>query len=116
MESFGNLPNPGIKPAFLMVSCIGRWALYLGKRKLFPRTLYPGLATWEAHQFSSVQLCLTLCDPMDCSTPGFPVRHQLPELIQSHIHGVDDAIQPSHPLSTPSPLAFNLSQHQSLFK
>ena len=67
-------------------------------------------------QFSSVaQSCLTLCDPMDCSTPGFPVHHQLPKLTQTHVHGVGDAIQPSHPLSSPSPLAFNLSQHQGLF-
>ena len=62
-------------------------------------------------QFSSVaQLCLTLCDPMDCSTPGFPVLHQLPELTQTHVHRVSDAIQPSHPLSSHSPPAFNLSQ------
>ena len=66
-------------------------------------------------QFSSVtQLCLTLCDPMDCSTPGFPVHHQLPELTQTHVHRVGDAIQPSHPLSSPSPPNFNLSQHQGL--
>ena len=63
-------------------------------------------------QFSSVaQSCLTLCDPMDCSMPGFPVHHQLPELTQTHVHRVGDAIQPSHPLSSPSP-TFNLSQHQ----
>ena len=53
---------------------------------------------------------------MDCSRPGIPVHHQLPELTQTHIHGVDDAIQSSHPLSSPSPLAFNLSQHQGLFR
>ena len=53
---------------------------------------------------------------MDCSTPGLPVHHQLPELAQTHVHGVSDAIQPSHPLSSPSPPAFNLSQHQGLFK
>ena len=68
-------------------------------------------------QFSSVpQSCLTLCNPMDCSTPGFPVHPQLPELTQTHVHRVSDAIQPSHPLSSPSPPAFNLSQHQGLFK
>ena len=68
-------------------------------------------------QFSSVsQLCLTLCDPMHGSTPGFPVHHQLPELIQAHVHRVSDAIQPSHPLLSPSPLAFNISQHQGLFQ
>ena len=68
-------------------------------------------------QFSSVaQLCLTLCDPMDCSTPGFPVHHQLLEIAQTHVHWIGDAIQPSHPLSSPSPLALNLSQHQGLFQ
>ena len=68
-------------------------------------------------QFSSVaQLCPTLCNPMDCSMPGLPVHHQLPELTQTHVHWVSDAIQPSHPLSSPSPPAFHLSQHQGLFK
>ena len=68
-------------------------------------------------QFSSVaQLCLTLCDPMDCSTPGFPVHRQLLELTQTHGHWVGDAIQPSHPLLSPFPLAFNLSQHQGFFQ
>ena len=57
--------------------------------------------------------CLTLCNPMDCSTPGLPVHHQLLELAQTHVHGVGDAIQPSHPLSSPSPPAFNLSHAQS---
>ena len=68
-------------------------------------------------QFSSVaQSCLTLCDPMNCSTPGLPVHHQLQEFSQTHIHRVSDAIQPSHPLSSPSPPAPNPSQHQSLFQ
>ena len=68
-------------------------------------------------QFSSVsQSCLTLCDPMDCSTPGFPVHHQLLEFTQTHVHWVCDAIQPSHPLSFPSPPPFNLSQHLGLFQ
>ena len=68
-------------------------------------------------QFSSVtQSCPTLCDPMDCSMPGFPVHHQLPELTQARVHRVSDAIQPPHPLLSPSPPAFNLSQHQGLFK
>ena len=68
-------------------------------------------------QFSSVtQSCPTLCDPMDCSTPGFPVHQQLPELTQSPVHQVSDAIQPSHPLLSPSPPTFNLSQHQGLFQ
>ena len=58
----------------------------------------------------------TLSDPMDCSTPGFPVHDQPPKLAQSHVHRVGDALQPSHPLSAPSSPAFNLSQHQSLFQ
>ena len=67
-------------------------------------------------QFSSVtKLCTTLCNPMDCSTPGFPVLHQLLEITQTHVHRVGDAIQPSHPVSSPSPPALNLSQHQGLF-
>ena len=68
-------------------------------------------------QFSSVaQSCLTLWDPMDFSTPGFPVHHWLLELAQTHVHWVGDATRPSHPLSSPSPPAFNFSQHQGLFK
>ena len=68
-------------------------------------------------QFSSVaQSCLTLCDPMNRSMPGLPVRHQLPELTLTHVHQVSDAIQPSRPLSSPSPPAHNPSQHQSLFQ
>ena len=68
-------------------------------------------------RFSSfTQSCPTLCDPMDCSTPGFPVHDQLLDLAQTHVHWVGDAIQPSHPLSSPSPPAFNLSQHQGLFQ
>ena len=68
-------------------------------------------------QFSSVtQLCPTLCNPVDWSTPGFPVHHQLSELTQTHVHQISDAIQPSHPLLSPSPPAFNLSQHQGLFQ
>ena len=67
-------------------------------------------------QFSLVsQSCPILCDPMDCSIPGFSVHHQLPELAQIHVYWVGDAIKPSHPLSSPSPV-FNLSQHQGLFK
>ena len=68
-------------------------------------------------QFSSVQSIspVWLCNPMDCSTPGLPVHHQLLEFTQTHVHWVHDAIQPSHPLSSPSPPAFNISQHQGLF-
>ena len=68
-------------------------------------------------QFSSVtQSCPTLCDPMNRSAPSLPVHHQLPEFTQTHVHRVSDAIQPSHPLSSPSPPAPNLSQHQGLFQ
>ena len=68
-------------------------------------------------QFSSViQSSLTLCDPMNCSTPGLPVYHQLLEFIQTHVHRVSDAIQLSHPLSSPSPPAPNPSQNWSLFQ
>ena len=67
--------------------------------------------------FSSVaKSCPTLCNPMDCSTPDFPVHYQLPELAQIHVHQVGDAIQPSHPLLSPSPPAFNCSQHQGIFQ
>ena len=68
------------------------------------------------HCCSIAQSCPTLCDPIVCSTPGFPILHHLPELDQTHVHRVSDAIQPSHPLSFPSPPAFNLSQHQGLFQ
>ena len=76
------------------------------------------LALWCIYsQFSSVtQLCPTLCDPMNHSTPGLSVHHQLPEFSQTHVHQVCDAIQPSHPLSSPSPPAPNPSQHQGLFQ
>ena len=74
------------------------------------------MGRFSSVQFSSVaQSCLTLCDPMNHSTPGLPVHHELPEFTQTHIHRVSDAIQSSHPRSTPSPPAPNPSQHQSLF-
>ena len=90
-----DLPDPGIKPTSLSHQGIPYYII----------------------QFSSVaQSCPTLCDPMDCNTPGLPVHHQLPEFTQTHVHWVGDAIQPSHPLSFPSPPAPNPSQHQSLFQ
>ena len=68
-------------------------------------------------QFSPVaQSCPTFCNPMNCSTPGLPVHHQLPEFTQTHVHRAGDAVQPSHPLSSPSPPAPNPSQHQGLFQ
>ena len=96
----GDLPDPGIKLASFVSP-----ALTSG----FPLPL--------SVQFISVtQSCPTLCDPMNRSTPDLPVHHQLPEFTQTHVHWVGDGIQPSHSLSSPSPLAFNLSQHQCLFK
>ena len=104
-----DLPNPGIEAPSLM----------------FP-TLVSGFFTtsaiWEAQnsasvQFSSVaQSCPTLCDPMNRSTPGLPVHHQLLEFTQTHVHRVSDTIQPSRPLSSPAPPAPNPSQHQGLFQ
>ena len=79
--------------------------------------LLEGSTTEDFVQFSSVtQSCPALCDPMNCSMPGFFVLHYLPEIAQIHVHCVGDAIQPSHPLSAPSHPAFNLSQHQGLFQ
>ena len=82
------------------------------------QTMYLKLINFQfsSVQFNSVtQSCPTLCEPMDCSMPGLPVHHQLPEFTQTHVHWVSDAIQPSHPLLSPSPPAFNHSQHQGLF-
>ena len=68
------------------------------------------------YSVQSLQLCPTLCDPIDCSIPCLPVHHELPEFTQTYVHWVGNAFQPSHPLSSPSVPAFNLSQHQGLFK
>ena len=87
---------------------VSKWAFSLKRLYIFPH---------HTNQFSSVaQWCPTLCDPMNCSTPGLPVHHQLPEFTQTHVHQVRDAIQSSHLLSSPSPPAPNPSQHQSLFQ
>ena len=100
---------PGIEPGSLMSAALADG-------------FFTTSATGEALQtltvqFSSVaQSCPTLCDPMNRSTPGLPAHHQLPELTQTHVHRVRDAIQPSHPRSSPSPPAPNPSQHQSLFQ
>ena len=85
---------------------------YLAVGPLGGSTLMIGVSSV---QFSCTVIS-TLCDPMDSSTPSFPVHHQLQELAQTHVHWVNDAIQPSHPLLSSSPLAFNLSQNQGLFK
>ena len=87
--------------------CRGSWSHFAASH----------IPTVPSIQFSSVaQPCVTLCNPMNCSSPGLPVHHQLPEFAQTHVHRVSDAIQPSHPLSSPSPPALNLSQHQGLFQ
>ena len=86
---------------------------------LYPYSYHRRLIIYKFvnYPFSSVaQLYPTLCDPMDCSTLGLPVHCQLPEPVETHVHQVRDAIQPSHPLSSPSPSAFSLSQHRGLFK
>ena len=107
-------PSP---PAFNLSYHQGlfQWVSSMRLTLLFYHCLWH-LKVAQSFQFSSVtQLCPTLWDLMDCSTPGLPVHHQLPEFTQTHVHGIGDAIQPSHPLWSPSP-AFNLSQRQGLFK
>ena len=80
-------------------------------------TIFSNVGNFSSVQFSLLdQLCPTLCNPMNCSMPGLPVHHQLPEFTETHIHQVSDAIQPSHPLSSPSPPAPNPSQYQSVFQ
>jgi len=108
----GDISNPGIEP--------GSPALQADS---LPSEQYClGLPLTLSHlkislQFSSItQSYLTLCDPKDCSTPGLPVHHQLLEFTQTHVHWVGDAIQTSHPLLSPSPPTFDLSQNQDLFK
>ena len=96
--------------------------LYFLWHSSFSFPLLRGYSIWKysesiSQSVSSVtQLCPTLCNAMDCSTPGLPVHHQLLEFAQTHVHWVSDAIQPSHPLASPSPPAFNLSPQQGLFK
>ena len=96
------------------------YCLFLRKIKFNDNVMvgWKGLIVYKCSvQFSSVaQSCPTLCGPMNRSTPGLPVHHQLPEFTQTHVHWVGDAIQPSHPLSSPSPPALNPSQHQGLFQ
>ena len=80
--------------------------------QVYNKNMHADCAVGSVQSLSPVRLC----DPMDCSSPGFPVHHQLLELTQTHVHRVSDAIQPSHPLLSPSPPALSLSQHQSLFQ
>ena len=128
-----DLPNPGIKFGFPALHAdslpsepsgkiyVQNWnRLTDRENKLVITKRQRGLGKGKlgvSVQFSSVaQLCLTPCNPMNRSTPGLPVHHQLLEFTQIHVHWVGDAIQPSHPLLSPPPPAFNLSQHQGLFK
>ena len=98
-----------MKSIFISDSCVLQKLAYI--ESLFSEKIQGSV------QFSSVtQTCPTLCHPMNHSTPGLPVHHQLPESTQTHVHCVGGAIQPSHPLSSPSLPTFNLSQHQGLFK
>ena len=93
----------------IFVHSFNKYPLYL-----YYKVIYINISSV---QFSPMtQPSATLCNPMDCSTPGLPVHHQLPEPTQTHVHWVNDAIQPSHTLSSPSPLALSLSQHQGLFQ
>ena len=98
--STGDLPDQGSNP------CLLQW-------QVDSLSLSHWGSPYNSHQPSSVAQS---CDPMNCSTPGLPVHHQLPEFTQTHVHQVGDAIQPSYPLSSPSPPAPNPSQHQSLFQ
>ena len=91
------------------------WSL---AESLTPPCFYNGMMTTQVHCCcgSGAKSCPALWDPVDCSTPGFPVHHHLTEFVQTHVHWGSDAIPPSHPLSSPSPPALNLSQHQGLFQ
>ena len=106
LSSPGDLPDPATEPeSFTFPGLAGKF--------------FTTSASWMLPlvQFGSVtQLCPAFCDPMDCSMPGLPVHHHLPGFTQTHVHRVNDVIQLSHPLSSPSPPAFSLSQHQGLFK
>ena len=105
---FQSIPPLCPRPRQPQVCCLCRWVYFCFVNKFI--CLF-------SVQFSSVaQSCPTLWDPMNCSTPGLPVHHHLPEFTQTHVHWVSDAIQPSHALSSPSPPALNPSQHQSLFQ
>ena len=131
IPGLGRSPGKGNGNA-LQYSCLEnpkdrgtRWATVHGARKSQTQISTELSNTWIFPlslslfcPFRSVQLlsCVRLCAPMDCSTPGFPVHHRLLKHAQTHVHRVGDTIQPSHPLSSPSPPAFSLSQHQGLFQ
>ena len=137
----GDLPNPGIKPTSFMPPALAGGFFTTSATWEAPLVWYPFLDLIDSSFLflpwtlsgSITSPCLTvsslssyckevqfshvwLCDPMECSTPGFPVHYQLPEFTQTHVHWVGNVIQPSHPLLSPSPPAFSLSQHQGLFQ
>ena len=117
----GDLPDPGIKPKSRALPADSLSSETSGKRFFTITGLQHFQCCWKVQatsQFSSVQSLswVRLCNPMNHSTPGIPVHHQLPGFTQTHVHRVSDAIQPSHPLSSPSPPAPHPSQHQSLFQ
>ena len=105
-------PSPGIKPEFPTLQAD---SLPFQPQEE-PQEYYKHPVNISPNSISSVQSCPTLCNPMNHSTPGLPVHHQLLEFTQTHVHRVGDAIQPSHPLSSPFPPAPNPSQHQGLFQ
>ena len=98
---------------WLKITADGDWSHEIRRCLLLRRKPIANLVKMKV---KFTQLCQTLCDPMDCSTPGFPVHHQLQELTRTYVQQVSYAIQSSHPLSSPSPPTFNLSQHQGLFQ
>ena len=120
----GDIPNPEIKPTSLTTPTLARgffttsatWKPIYNIIYIIYIYIYITVLAHIQSANSVTQSCPTLCDPMNRSTPGLPVHHQLPEFTQTHVHRVGDAIQPSHSLLSPSPPTLNLSQHQGLFK
>ena len=112
-DKWHQVPWPGIK---LKPPELGVWSLSPWTTRDVPFFLSKWIIFFSLQLSSVTQSCLTLCDPMNCSTPGLPVHHQLLEFTQTHVHQVGDAIQSSHPLSSPSPPAPNPFQHQSRFQ
>ena len=114
-SSMQNISFPTRNPCLLQWKCgVLKPVGFQGIPKTCFESLSFGVVSYCC--YSVPQLCLTLCDPVDCSTPGFPVLHHLPELARTHVHWVGDAIQPSHPLSSSFPPAPNPSQYQGLFQ
>ena len=107
-SSPGDLPFFSFSRDWTHIFCISRQIVYHWATR--------EALLWDCCCWSVIQLCLTLCDPMDCSTPGLPVSHHLPKFVQVHVHWIGDAIQPSHPLTLSSPSALSLSQHHGLFQ